>query len=43
MLKHKNDYIDYDDEYRNKYRYNNVKSKFIDLNEDDYEIQVEKI
>ena len=38
MLKHKNDYIDYDNEYKNKYRNNNVKNKFIDFNDFDYEV-----
>jgi len=36
MLKHKNDYIDYDNEYKNKYGYNNVKNKFIDFNDSDF-------
>ena len=38
MLKHKNDYLEYDNEYKNKSRYNNVKNKFIDFNDNDYEI-----
>ena len=46
MLNHKNDYLEYANEYRNKYENYNTSNKFIEFNNnfnDDYEINVEKI
>ena len=52
MLKHKNDYLEYANEYKNKYGYLNTNNKFIEFNSnnndnnntnDDYEINIEKI
>jgi len=50
MLTHKNDYLEYANEYKNKYGYYNANNKFMEYskpinnnNHDDYEIDVEKI
>ena len=50
MLTHKNDYLEYANEYKNKYGYYNANNKFMEYNKhinnnnhDDYEIDVEKI
>ena len=50
MLTHKNDYLEYANEYKNKYGYYNANNKFMEYNinksnniNNDYEINIEPI